>query len=126
LNLGAHIRLPGNYTYQDTENTSNIPHYRGKELPGRPRHTLFQRVEVLSRLAKLFYEYRYLSSNYLNRYNSEKVDNRNIHNLGLTLYPLAGLSLTVEAKNLSDQQISDVLGYPLPGRSYLVSVLYKF
>ena len=37
-----------------------------------------------------------------------------------------GLSLTVEAKNLTDQQISDVLGYPLPGRSYLVSALYKF
>jgi iron complex outermembrane receptor protein len=126
LNLGAHLGLSGNYTFQDTENTSDIPYYRGNELPGRPRHTLFQRVEVFNRLAKLFYEYRHLSSNYLNKYNSEKVDSRNIHNLGLTLYPLVGLSLTVEAKNLSDQQISDVLGYPLPGRSYLVSVLYKF
>ena len=94
--------------------------------PGRPRHSIFQRVEVFNRLAKLFYEYHYLSSNYLDQANLEEVDSRNIHNLGLTLYPLEGLSLTVEAKNLSDQQISDVLGYPLPGRSYLVSALYKF
>lgn len=126
LNLGAHLGLVGNYTFQDTENTSDISYYSGNELPGRPRHTLFQRVEVFNRFAKLFYEYRYLSSNYLNEYNNEKVGSRNIHNLGLTLYPLAGLSLTMEAKNLSDQQISDVLGYPLPGRSYLVSALYKF
>ncbi|MEJ2641039.1 MAG: TonB-dependent receptor [Desulfosarcinaceae bacterium] len=126
LNLGAHLGLPGNYTFQDTENTSDIPYLNGNELPGRPRHTLFQRVELYNDLVKLFYEYHYLSSNYVDRANLEEVDSRNIHNLGLTLYPLAGLSLTVEAKNLSDQQISDVLGYPLPGRSYLVSALYKF
>ncbi|MDJ0782622.1 MAG: TonB-dependent receptor [Desulfosarcinaceae bacterium] len=126
LDLGAHLGLSGNYTYQDTENTSDIPYLQGNELPGRPRHAVFQRVEAFNALAKLFYEYHYLSENYIDQANLEEVDSRNIHNLGLTLYPADGLSLTVEAKNISDQQISDVLGYPLPGRSYLASVLYKF
>jgi iron complex outermembrane receptor protein len=126
LNLGSHLGVSGNYTLQDTENTSEIPYLNGNDLPGRPRHTLFQRVELFNRLVKFFYEYHYLSRNYIDQANLEEVDGRNIHNLGLTLYPLAGLSLTVEVKNLSDQQISDVLGYPLPGRSYLVSALYKF
>lgn len=126
LGIGEHLRLAGNYTYQDTENTSDIPYYNGNELPGRPEHKVFQRVELFNTLAKLFYEYHYLSSNYIDPANIDEVDSRNIHNLGLTLYPLEGLSLTLEAKNLSDQQISDVLGYPLPGRSYLASVLYKF
>lgn len=126
LNLGTHLGLPGNYTYQDTENTSAVPYLNGNELPGRPRHTVFQRVELFNRLAKLFYEYHYLSDNYIDKANLDTVDSRNIHNLGLTLYPLEGLSFTLETKNISDQQINDVLGYPLPGRSYLVSVLYRF
>lgn len=126
LGLGEHLRLTGNYTLQDTENTSDVPYLDGNDLPGRPQDTFFQRVEVYNHLAKLFYEYNYLSENYIDQANLEEVDARNIHNLGLTLYPREGLSLTVEAKNISDQQISDVLGYPLPGRSYLASVLYKF
>lgn len=126
LGIGGHLRFTGNYTLQDTKNTSDIPYYSGNELPGRPRHTVFQRVELFNALAKIFYEYNYLSSNYINAANMDEVDSRNIHNLGLTLYPLEDFSLTLEAKNISDQQISDVLGYPLPGRSYQASVLYKF
>ena len=126
LGMFDHFRVVGNYTYLDTENTSDIPFLKGNQLPGRPEDELYTRVEIFNRWAKLFYEYSFLADNFLDPANREKVDERKTHNVGLSLYPRSNITLSFEVKNLTDEQVSDVLGFPLPGTSYFGTVLIKF
>ena len=62
-----HLRLDLNYTHQDAQNrsTANNGHYAGNQLPGRPADELYTRLELFNDLGKLFYEFNYVSGNYL-------------------------------------------------------------
>ncbi len=122
VDLAGWLAVQGNYTYQHTENTSEIPYYRGNQLPGRPAHELFNRVEVRWRILEAFHEFSWTAQNYLDAANFEKAESRQIHNVGLRVRPRPWLSVTAEAKNLTDEQVVDALGFPLPGRSYYVTV----
>jgi iron complex outermembrane receptor protein len=120
----AWLAISGNYTYQHTENTSDRPQYEGKQLPGRPTHQAFHRLEVFNERIRLFGEYHHMSENYLDQYNSEfdKLDRRDLYNAGITVSPRNWIALTFEIKNLTDELVSDVLGYPIPGTTYIASV----
>jgi iron complex outermembrane receptor protein len=121
-----HLRLYGNYTFQQAKDASDT-FSRGNQLPGRPRHELYQGVELFAGLGKLSYEINYISQNFLDRGNLDPVDNRLLHNLSLILTPLGKrLKLTFEVKNLTDNQIGDFRGFPLPGRSFFGTVEGRF
>ena len=49
---------------------------------------------------------------------------RALYNLGGSLPLAQGLSLSLELRNLTDDQIADLWGYPLPGRFYGLSMHY--
>jgi iron complex outermembrane receptor protein len=121
-----HLGLSGNYTYQYTENTSDIPFYRGNRLQLRPAHELFNKIEVKNNWANLFWEYSYLAQNYLDRANFFEVENRSVHNIGLKVFPNKSTTLTFEVKNLGDERVADVRGYPLPGRSFVGTAVFEF
>lgn len=124
--LLRHLGVSGNYTYQYTKNTSEIPFYNGNRLQLRPAHELFNKIEVKNTRAKFFWEYSYCAQNYLDQANFFKVENRSVHNLGLTVFPNKNTTLTFEIKNLGDEQVEDVRGYPLPGRSFAGTVVLEF
>jgi hypothetical protein len=42
------------------------------------------------------------------------------------VYPLDSIALTFEVKNLTDDQVSDALGFPLPGRAYFGTCAVTF
>ena len=126
VELFGFLNLKGNYTYTDSENTSDIPFLSGNQLPGIPESELFLRADVVSARARAWYEYDYLDGNYLDRANFERVDDRRIHNVGLTMDAPRDVMVTFEVKNITDEQVSDVLGFPLPGRAYVGTVLAKF
>ena len=120
------MRLFGNYTLQDAEDTSDTFSH-GNALPGRPRHELHQSVELFAPLGKIVYAFDYIATNFLDRANAFVVDNRALHNVSVTLLPLGKrLKLTFEAKNITDNQVEDVRGFPLPGRSFVGSVEGRF
>ena len=120
------LRLGGNYAYLDGEDTGPIPYYNGNELPGRPRHDAALFLEYLHRIGKLSYEYHRIGANYLDPANQMKVPARDIHNIALRWDVFGrGASLTLEGRNLTDNRISDVNGFPLPGRSYFVTLGYR-
>jgi len=121
-----HFALSGNLTVQHTEDQSEVTYWEGHQLPGRPQFELFNRFECFNALGKIFYELNYLSNNYLDRANFKKVSARKIYNLGISIYPLKKLTLTFEIKNLSNARIEDVIGFPLPGRSYFATMDWKF
>jgi iron complex outermembrane receptor protein len=121
-----HLRLYGNYTFQDAKDTSDT-FSRGNTLPGRPRHELHQGLELFNEYGKLVYELDYIAANFLDRANAFMIDHRLLHNLSLTVLPFGKrLKLTFEVKNLTDNQIADFRGFPLPGRSYFGTVEARF
>jgi len=121
-----HVRLFGNYTFQDAEDTSDAFSH-GNALPGRPRHELHQSLELFTDVGKLVYEFEYIGKNFLDRANAFVVDNRTLHNVRLTVLPLGkALKFTFEAKNLTNNQVEDFRGFPLPGRSFFGTVEGRF
>jgi len=120
------LRLAGNYSYLDGKDTGPIPYYNGNELAGRPRHDLALSFDVIHRAGKLSYEYQRIGANYLDPANQMKIPARDIHNVALRWNPFdMETALTVEGRNLTDNRMSDVSGFPLPGRSLFVTVSYK-
>ncbi len=122
----GHLRFYGNYTFQNAKDASDTIS-RGNQLPGRPQHELHQGIEWFAGLGKFSYELDYISRNFLDRANFRPVDNRLLHNIRLMLTPLGKrLKLTFEVKNLTDNQLGDFRGFPLPGRSFFGTVEGSF
>lgn len=126
LTAWQHLRLFGNYTYQQAVDTGTS-FSRGKTLPGRPRHEVHQGVEVFAPFGKLLYELDYTGNNFLDNVEFFEVNSRLLHNLTLAAFPFGKrLKLTLELKNLTDNRIADIRGFPLPGRSVFGTIEGKF
>jgi outer membrane cobalamin receptor len=121
-----HVSVDLNYTHQDTENLSPIPSQHGKQLPGRPADELYTQLQLFNQYGKLYYELSLVSGNFLDQVNFMEVPSRDIHTLGITVYALRQLTLSFEAQNVTDNQISDVGGFPLPGRAFFGTATAKF
>mgnify|MGYP001616525539 FL=1 len=65
---------------------------------------------------------QYIGDDYLDRANLQRVPDRLLAGASLSFTPNDGrLRLTVEGKNLGDDRVSDVGGFPLPGRALFAS-----
>ncbi|MBU8922104.1 MAG: TonB-dependent receptor [Bacteroidales bacterium] len=118
--------VSGNYAWLDSRDVSPIPYYNGNELPGRPVHKASLTIEYFRSKWSLAWQFDHMGSNYLNRYNTRETGSRDLHNMILVTKPfLEGLSLTIEAYNLTDRRTADVSGFPLPGRSFYASLNFK-
>jgi hypothetical protein len=116
-----------NGTWQDTHDHSGVPFWTGRELPGRPPEEAFARLEGRHRSVRGFYEFQYTSGNFLDRANLAPVAPRRLHNAGVTwAWARDRLQLTAEAKNIGDDRVQDVAGYPLPGRALAMSADVRF
>ncbi len=137
--LFEHVRLALNYTYQDARDHSGIPARDGNQLPGRPRHDLYHRTEYRRDEGRLFYELSFIAENSLDQANFLVVSARAIHTLGIEadvaalgrrfgsdLLARVPLVATFEARNFTDNQVEDVAGYPLPGRSFFATVRWAW
>jgi hypothetical protein len=64
----------------------------------------------------------YVSEDFLDRYNRQPVPARTLWGATASL-GIAGdaLRVTVQGKNLGDNRVADVGGYPLPGRTLFLS-----
>ena len=121
------IGFTANYTYQDARDRSAAPSRNGKQLPGIPQNEAYTRIDYHPWDLVPFYELSFTSGNFLDRANLIDVPNRLLHSLGLQ-YALSSMPLTFtfEARNITDNQIEDVAGFPLPGRSFFGTVAYRW
>jgi iron complex outermembrane receptor protein len=140
--LWDRVLATANYTHQDTRDEGEEAFARGKQLPGRPAHEAYVRIELgwsparplpfgpsVAHLwpGRVFYDVDLIAENFLNRVNTERVASRAYHGVGIDLtLPLADLRLACELKNLTDDQTQDAAGFPLPGRSMFVTLSYGF
>lgn len=125
--LRERLRLSGNYTRLDTEDTSDIPYYRGNQLAGRPQDEFSLFIDWLHARGKIGYEHHYIGENFIDRANMQEIPSRRIHNLVVRVdTPLKGLSVTAEGRNLTGNRISDINGFPLPGRTFYATLSYQY
>lgn len=120
--LGSYVDVTGNYTFQIARNTSGLPGLDGKLLPGRPQHQFNGKVTAHKTwgkiFGKIFSEMNILDGNYLDTQNILRVNRRVLLASGVSVHFLKKITASFEAKNLLNDLVSDVVGFPLPGRSY--------
>ena len=122
-----HVHYSLNYTFQDARDESGIPARDGKHLPGRPVHSLYARAEYHLGPGQLFYELDFLASNFLDQANFHEVSSRTVHTIGITtLLPWPAFEVSVELRNFTNNQIEDIGGFPLPGRSVFGSIRWRW
>ncbi len=126
MRLRQVLRAEFNYTLQDAENRSRAQGgiYVGKQLPGRPRQEGYARVSAEWGRWEGFYEWNAIAGNYLDLANFQRVPARTTHGLGLSWHLGKHLRLLLQVRNLTGNQISDVGGFPLPGRSWIGTVTW--
>ncbi|OPX32138.1 MAG: hypothetical protein B1H40_02945 [Candidatus Latescibacteria bacterium 4484_181] len=122
-----HLRVEGNLTYQQALNRSELYGgiYYGKLLPNKAKWETNIRATFFSKdYGEIFYDYSYTDKNFHDLYNKVPINRRIIHNVGFTVVCpwRQQLRSTFEAKNLTNTQVADMWGYPLPGRSYYVTI----
>ena len=128
FNAWKHLLFSGNLTWQNPKDTSGQKLFNDKQLPGRAKFELFQHTELYFPYFRVFHELSILSQNFIDRANLRKYDSRTIQNAGVIIFPFGKktLALSFEVKNFTDEQVEDIAGFPLPGRSYFGKATYYF
>lgn len=124
---GPHgLSLSANYTHQDAENRTPFPEFEGKDVPSLPTDEVYARLALDRSLWSLAYELDYRSQVFLDQANLlEPSPAYSTHSLKLELrYPGTGFAIAVEGENLTDEQVSDVVGFPVPGRAFYLTLSY--
>ncbi len=128
LDALGYAALGGCYTYQEARDSSGIPYYDGNYLPYRPLHEADVFAELYTNFLRLTYSLDYTGFTFRDRANAEfyYVDYRVRHDIHLSLRSRQGVSLHLEANNVTDEKSCDVTGYPLPGRAFHGEISYRY
>jgi iron complex outermembrane receptor protein len=116
------LRVSGSFTRQSARDEGDVPFWRGNRLPQRPEREGYLRLDWRRGRLRATGDAHYIGENYLDPANRQRVPDRTLIGASLSA-SLSGeaLRVTIEGKNLGDNQVVDVGGFPLPGRSIFVS-----
>ncbi|MBK9303377.1 MAG: TonB-dependent receptor [bacterium] len=117
------LRLQGNLTVQDTRDRGGDPVYSGKDLPYLPEFESALEAALPLGPWRLGLSWQHQAAAYRDRYNSaaDRIPARSLWNVSVARdWRQAGRALTasLEIVNLTDADVYDVAGFPLPGRSF--------
>ncbi|HTK30910.1 MAG TPA: TonB-dependent receptor [Candidatus Saccharimonadaceae bacterium] len=115
------VVLSGSFTWQSALDDGSVATLRGKRLPQRPGRQAYLRADVTRRALRVSADVQYMGDNYLDPYNVYRVSSRTLVGASASHALPLGLRLVVEGKNLGDNRVADVGGFPLPGRSVWVA-----
>ncbi len=118
-----HFRFIASATWQDSENLSEVSSFKHKDLPGRWEKSFLGRLEWQIGDFTAHVEYQadknmyYDSANLLDAKDKEDISAglKWVHN---------SVAVTMEGRNLQDNQYEDFNGFPMPGRSFYVTIKY--
>lgn len=111
------LSISANYTWLDATFRSN-----GLRLPGRPRHKANARAELRGGPFSIFGDLQYVGSYPLNTANTVYISGRTTADVGATVAFAGHFFATFEVKDVTNVQIYDARGFPLPRRSYWFTV----
>ena len=124
--LAARLRLRSSYARQATENRSPLSYEKGNDLPNAPRRRLRSRIDLDAPGVTLHYEMSHESRRFLDRANLRSVPARTVQTVGARVPACDAVTLAAEVRNLTDNQVADLWGYPLPGRAAFLSIDIDF
>lgn len=111
------LDLETNYTWQRMQfSGTNLA------LPGRPEHKLNARVEGQYRPASLYAELQFVDRYPVNLANTVVLTSRTTANVGMTVKFKQRYFASCDVKDLADVQTYDARGFPLPRRSFWITV----
>lgn len=122
VTLGKGFTVSGSYTWDKAIDRSGEPNLHGKQIPGRPEHDLFGKLAWNKNPFSVWTEWHHLSGNYITRSNTKKLDARLTGNLGVAYDLSSTWRFGVEVKNIANDRMLDVRGFPLPSRSWFATV----
>lgn len=120
--LAPWLRMDAGYTRQSAQNRSPFSFERGKALPNAPDHRLRGRVESNLWGVAWQYEASFESRHFLDRANLQPIATRTIHTASARRGEVT--TVAVELRNLTNNQVADLWGYPLPGRALFLSLTH--
>ncbi|MCK4409514.1 MAG: TonB-dependent receptor, partial [Candidatus Eisenbacteria sp.] len=114
------------YTREDARNTGPSPIYHGKRIPYVPQDKLFVRTALAAGRITFRYDYHFEGDTYRDRANLPENMNpaRHLHGVGARVELRGGLALDAHVQNVFDAAVADVEGYPLPGRTFYVTLKF--
>lgn len=140
------VSVTANYTRLITAQRVADPAYANKPLPRQPSHALFARVDIVSRAlgrrGELWFDANWQSDAFLDQASLQRIPARMLLGAGARIELGANLALSLSVANLANVRVeylplvppprpdltraptalSDVFGYPLPGRSVDISL----
>ncbi|OGQ47025.1 MAG: hypothetical protein A3H42_04195 [Deltaproteobacteria bacterium RIFCSPLOWO2_02_FULL_46_8] len=119
------FRWTGHYVYQSAKDIGDGSSTRGKFLPGRPKNQVYMNAEYKYRFLRPFFETQIISDNFLDSQNLLKVSHRQLLSTGIHVTPTKWSEVSFSTKNLLNERIVDIVGFPLPGRSYWGELVLK-
>ncbi|HSA59295.1 MAG TPA: TonB-dependent receptor [bacterium] len=123
--LFDHLDLAADYTFQWAKDVSGLPGLDGNFLPGRPRHEASAKAAYFTDWSRVFTDVTFQDGNFLDTQNVLRVDHRVLLGAGFSITYPKRLTWGFEGKNLLNDRIEDVVGFPLPGRSFFGKVELK-
>ena len=130
LSLPARFVLSLRYTWLEARDYGNIPYYQDKYLPLRPRHHFIVAASYLWQSLRLTASGEFRGAVYRDRYNSYQYyqAGRITADAGVDYIwqNTARHTVTFAVRNLTDNQVTDMIGYPLPGRYILLKWMVEF
>ena len=118
-------RLEANVTRTDaTDVTDKGGLTYGKQIPGRPKWDAYAGLvfnDETGRWGGNIAAY-FAGGRYLTAANTKELDDDLSLNMGFNLSVGQNMKLAVEAKNLFDEPLMDGRGFPLPGRTFILSI----
>jgi len=103
----------GNYTYQRAKDRGT-----GNVLIGRPVHQVNAEVKGTKGPFQAGLSVNFVHQQYLDSLNTQVVNHRLIMNAQAGYFYKEKVRFGAEVRNVTNSQVVDSVGFPLPGRSY--------
>ena len=127
---GRHLQVSANLTWQDAEDQGIETAYQGLDLPFLSEISAWCRLGRRSGAVRPWAEVQYEGPRFRDRSNTllDRAPERSLVNAGLVCdvpdgwLPGPAVSLSAEVRNLTDSSVYDIEQFPLPGRSWHLSL----
>lgn len=123
MELFKHFIITTNYTFEWAKDEADNP---GRFLVGIPQHEVDAKLAAFNPRGEIFFVFNWMDDYFLDPLNTRGVEDRIILNVGFSVKTIKDIFFTFEAKNLTNEQIVDVVGFPLPGLSFFGRLNYQF
>jgi len=117
--------LSANHTYQNARDDSDVAFWRGNMLPGRREREFNSRLAFERAPWKAWHQFSRSGAGYHDRANIQPFPSGDVHSVGAS-FSRSNSTFTIEGKNLTDNRVSDYIGFPLPGKAFFFTYQRMF